>query len=175
MATINSKELPKLLDGWEWRLHLGQPHNGVVPSSLAACLLTPEQDCFVYLEGGSLKISTGIAPVEIISAVLEARNYQSGSVATIPSVVRVDFFKASGKWYTTETVDMGATYQEPLLDDAVAKALFNYLKKPSKPGGVCELRLSEMTAVILDPFHEHNLPVMLRVAGCTQDGYNPRI
>jgi hypothetical protein len=55
----------KLLDGWEWMKHQGS-------GSHAACLMTHDQDCFVWMERGSVNISTGVAPWEIVSAVIAA-------------------------------------------------------------------------------------------------------
>jgi hypothetical protein len=53
--------------GWVWGTwESGQP---------AAGLLTADQDCFVYVENGSLVISTGMAPVEVCEAILEANRH----------------------------------------------------------------------------------------------------
>jgi hypothetical protein len=56
--------LPALLPGWRW-LSDGPGHH-------VACLLTNDVDCFVSCVGGSVRISTGIAPVEIVAAVIAA-------------------------------------------------------------------------------------------------------
>lgn len=81
-----------------------------------------------------------------------------------PSMVRVDFFKPSGKWYCTEAVKWTGKYfgkyekgieiredvQLPL--DAFATSLCNHLDN----------RLSEMTAICLEPYHEFSYPLMLK-------------
>lgn len=56
--------LPRLLDGWHWRYNAaGAP---------VACLWTLEYDVTVSFEGGSIHISSGVAPWEIVHAVLVA-------------------------------------------------------------------------------------------------------
>lgn len=62
--------LPSLLPGWVWRLdHRDSP---------VACLFTEDIDCFVSVEESiirgdkSVKISTGVAPIEIVKAVIAA-------------------------------------------------------------------------------------------------------
>ena len=64
---------------------------------------------------------------------------------------RVDFFKASGKWYTTEAVqfDNDLYHMQPV--DAVKIALQRHL----------DGRLSGMTAVCLQPYNENSFPIML--------------
>jgi hypothetical protein len=59
-------ELPKLPELWEWRVRR-------MGGYWSACLFTVDVDCVVEVEGGSLKISTGVAPLEVIEAVLKAR------------------------------------------------------------------------------------------------------
>lgn len=71
------------------------------------------------------------------------------------TMVRVDFFKQSGKWYCTEavkwTADWRACYTN-LIHDAFAKSLRDHLDN----------RLSEMDAICLEPFHEYSHPVQLK-------------
>ena len=57
----NEYDLLTLPDGWDWYVR-----NGL----MAACLFTWEYDCIVEMSGGSLQISTGVAPVEVIEAVI---------------------------------------------------------------------------------------------------------
>ena len=56
-------DLPELLDGWEWCTRNG---------FYAACLFTFEYDCIVEIRDKSLHLSTGVAPIEIVQAVLQA-------------------------------------------------------------------------------------------------------
>lgn len=69
-----------------------------------------------------------------------------------PSMVRVDFFKPSGKWYTTEAMEW--LYLSTMdIHDVFAHSLEAHL------GG----RLRGMTAVCLEPSHEHAHPLMIQV------------
>ncbi len=70
------------------------------------------------------------------------------------SMVRVDFFKGGGKWYTTEAVKWTGGYfsKESSPLDAFAASLRRHLGD----------RLSEMDAVCLHPYHEHSYPLMIR-------------
>lgn len=72
-------------------------------------------------------------------------------------MVRVDFFKPRGKWYCTEAVKWHK-YQGP-IHDSFADALRRHLIKKD---GHC--RLSEMTAVCLEPYHEYAHPLMMPVS-----------
>jgi hypothetical protein len=74
-----------------------------------------------------------------------------------PSMVRVDFFKESGKWYTTEAIQF-SRYDESLIHNAFENSLRAALKEPSG-----KLRLSGMWAVCLHPYHQHEHPLMMRV------------
>lgn len=78
-----------------------------------------------------------------------------------PGSVRVEFYKASGKWYTTEAVDMTAFYREPYPEVALAKALAIHLPVRAADG---HRRLHEMWAVCFDPYHEKAYPLMIKVA-----------
>ena len=70
------------------------------------------------------------------------------------SMVRVDFFKESGKWYTTEAVRW-IGYDTPLIHDAFKASLKAHFGD--------EPRLSGMWAVCLDPYHIHSYPLMIKV------------
>ena len=72
--------------------------------------------------------------------------------------VRVDFFKESGKWYTTEAVKWDNDIYKGLINECFKTALIRHLKSESG------FRLSGMIAVCLDPYHEHSFPLMCRVA-----------
>lgn len=84
------------------------------------------------------------------------------------SYVRVDFFKASGKWYTTEAVKWTGAYlaSDPVgnqtktqsIHDAFAQSLRDHFK--DRPG-----RLSDMDAVCLEPYHEHSHPIQIKYGG----------
>jgi hypothetical protein len=76
------------------------------------------------------------------------------------TLCRVDFFRESGKWYTTEAVSFArvpwaAKHGRPL--DAFKLALELHLRLDGR------LRLEGMFAVCLDPYHEHSFPLMIRV------------
>jgi hypothetical protein len=68
-----------------------------------------------------------------------------------PAMVRVDFFKPSGKWYTTEAVKW-IGYSDPLIHDAFAESLRRHLGQ----------RLRDMDAVCLEPFHRSAHPIQLK-------------
>lgn len=61
----NEVKLPKLLEGWGWYVRHG---------FYAACLFTFEYDCIVEIRDRALHLSTGVAPIEIVKAVLKANN-----------------------------------------------------------------------------------------------------
>ena len=51
-----------------------------------------------------------------------------GNYSDKPSMVRVDFFKESGKWYTTEAIDMLEAWDSPLLiHEAVKQCIIKHL------------------------------------------------
>ncbi len=67
------------------------------------------------------------------------------------SMVRVDFFKPSGKWYTTEAVRWTGGYKGD-IHSAFAESLRNHLKG----------RLSDTDAVCLEPYHELSHPLCMK-------------
>jgi len=67
-----------------------------------------------------------------------------------PGMVRVDFFKPSGKWYMTEDLDMYDFWDELIPHDAVEKALERNGRN-----------LKHFTRVVLQPYHRNAYPVML--------------
>lgn len=75
-----------------------------------------------------------------------------------PAMMRVDFFKKSGKWYTTEAVRWRGAYQDSLIYREFAVSLWHHLHKSDGT-----LRMSAMVAVCLEPHHEHAHPLMLAV------------
>lgn len=68
-----------------------------------------------------------------------------------PSFVRVDFFKPSGKWYTTEAV-MFVTY-DGCIHKAFSESLDRHLSG----------RLEGMIAVCITPHHKNGHPLMQMV------------
>lgn len=74
-----------------------------------------------------------------------------------PRMVRVDFFKTSGSYGYTEAVNMD-DYFAPVIQRAFMSALIKHLKQPDG-----SIRLAGMTAVCLEPYHQHAYPLMLKV------------
>lgn len=78
-----------------------------------------------------------------------------------PNMVRVDFFKPGGKWYTTEAIkwDRYKCCEHATVEyEDLATTLKRCLREQLKPEG----RLSDMVAVCLEPYHEHAHPQMVR-------------
>jgi len=69
------------------------------------------------------------------------------------AVCRVDFFKQSGKWYTTEAVRM-INYDASPVENLKESLLEHFKDAPE--------RMSEMTAVCIEPYSKHSFPVMVR-------------
>lgn len=74
---------------------------------------------------------------------------------TEEGMVRVDFFKPSGKWYMTEAVDMSTWYDVPNIHDAVGRAL-----NASRP--VAAGWWTQFTVVVAEPYHVYAHPVMIK-------------
>ena len=71
-------------------------------------------------------------------------------------MVRVDFFRESGKWYCTEAVKWTGSYNgEVLIHAAFRKSLQDHFKDSTN-------RLSGMDAICLEPYHEHSHPIVIR-------------
>jgi len=70
-------------------------------------------------------------------------------------MVRVDFFKESGKWYCTEAVRWLHYSGDVLIHDAFKASLEKHLGN----------RLAGMTAVCLEPHHEYAHPIMMKIKG----------
>ncbi len=82
-----------------------------------------------------------------------------------PESCRVDFFKQSGKWYTTEAVLFNGPWKastDNLIDDVFKKALRNHFKNNTD-------RLSDMDAICLEPYHEHSHPIQLKAGSWNKD------
>lgn len=84
---------------------------------------------------------------------------------TNESRVRVDFFKPSGKWYGTGSIDMDAFY-EGLIHECVLQACEREQADKNGQWGYtftpAEWLAGGGTIVCLEPYHEHSHPVMLR-------------
>ena len=72
--------------------------------------------------------------------------------STNPENVRVDIFKESGKWYTTVTLEFKG-YKDKLIHDAFEDSMKDQYNGYWK----------DMTAVCLDPYHEHSHPLMIKL------------
>jgi hypothetical protein len=70
-------------------------------------------------------------------------------------MVRVDFFKPSGKWCYTEAVKWTGDYNG-LIHKAFEQSLRDHLG-PIHPTG--NTRLAGLRAVCLEPYHEHSHPI----------------
>lgn len=68
------------------------------------------------------------------------------------NMCRVDFFKGSGKWHTTEAVEFLDSSYSLHPSTAFKAALDNHFKDSPH-------RLSGMTAVCLDPYVENAFPL----------------
>lgn len=67
--------------------------------------------------------------------------------------VKVDFYKPSGKWYMTEAWDMSQYYTTDITSiDAVLKMF--------EDKGKSEM-LNRFIVVVDEPYHQHEVPVML--------------
>ena len=76
-----------------------------------------------------------------------------------PGMVRVDYFKPSGKWYMTEAHDMSEFYNEGSVYTAVEKTLVRdgrYLR--------------HFDIVVLEPYHFQAFPVMIAAIEMTAAG-----
>ncbi len=70
------------------------------------------------------------------------------------NMVRVDFFKPSGKWYVSEAVKWTGGYSDILLTKAFRISLHD-----------AKLGHKGMTAVCLEPYHEYAYPLMITWEG----------
>lgn len=71
-----------------------------------------------------------------------------------PSMVRVDFFKTSGKWYVTKAIKWTGEWEgtKQLIHDAFAQSLRDNLGD----------RLKDMDAICLEPYHEYTHPIQIK-------------
>lgn len=75
-----------------------------------------------------------------------------------PGMVRVDFFRDSMKWYTTEAVDMTEVYQHPDIFVAFKSVVIAHLDKTT-PKFQKHRRLAGMHAICLEPYHRLSHPI----------------
>ena len=77
-----------------------------------------------------------------------------------PAMVRVDFFKPSGKWYTTEAVLWTGEWEGhlQLIHDAFKQSLRDHFK--DQPN-----RLSDMDAICIHPYHQYEHPIQIKSGG----------
>jgi hypothetical protein len=84
-------------------------------------------------------------------------------------MVRVDFFKSSGKWYVTEAIKW-LQYNARETPDSKIVSIYDAFKNSLMEALYSDLtkkvRLAAMTAVCLDPYYEHACPVLMKVPGC---------
>lgn len=81
-----------------------------------------------------------------------------------PNSVRVDFWKESGKWYTTEAVTWIGPWKAegaPPIHDQFHHSLAKHFG--DKP------RLVGMRATCLDPYHEYSHPISVIVRNYVDD------
>lgn len=88
------------------------------------------------------------------------------------TMVRVDFFRDSGKWYCTEAVKWHTFGTEKgkegvLIHDAFVEALVKHL-------GFKNPRLNRMTAICLEPYHQHGHPLSLVIGGDLWNEYGAK-
>lgn len=72
--------------------------------------------------------------------------------STDPGHVRITWFKASGKYYTEEMLDMNSFYWAKNFATPVAAVIAAIARGKGIKG---------MTAVVLEPYHEYPYPVMI--------------
>ncbi len=71
------------------------------------------------------------------------------------AMVRVDFFKPSGKWYCTEAIEWTGGYYDVDIIEAFATSLRRELMG----------RLESFDAVCFKPYHESNHPIQIKAGG----------
>lgn len=72
-----------------------------------------------------------------------------------PAMVRVDFFRETGKWYDTEAIKWTGKYKNSVIHNEFKKSLRDHLKG----------RYSDMDAICLEPYHEHSHPIQIKNGG----------
>jgi hypothetical protein len=78
---------------------------------------------------------------------------------THPNHVRVDYFKPSGKWYMTESIDMDTVWDAVDMRKTIGEALD--ASRPDRHSGWWE----QFTVVVLEPYNKNAHPVMIVALG----------
>lgn len=96
-----------------------------------------------------------------------------GNYSNDSDSVRVDFFKpGTNTWYTTEAVKWrGSSFKifrgskAPILEEFAESILIHlqYTSSPDDPD-IENVRLGDMVAVCLEPYHPNSCPLMLEVS-----------
>lgn len=73
------------------------------------------------------------------------------------NMVRVDFFKEGGKWYTTEEMEWDRYFSEDAYGIELIYDTFKRCLDQSFPD-----RYKNMIAVCLEPYHELSHPLMVK-------------
>lgn len=73
-----------------------------------------------------------------------------------PGMVRVDFYKLTGKWYMTEAVDMDKHY----ADSSIYHAVEESIKEAFPETG--ERWLDQFVVVVAEPYHKNAYPILLQ-------------
>ena len=76
-----------------------------------------------------------------------------------PAIVRVDFFKDTGKWYQTHEMKW-LRYTTSIANSILLTELIHETMLRSLAVAFPE-HYHDMIAVILDPYHEHGIPIMM--------------
>jgi hypothetical protein len=80
-SSVIGSSMPELPPGWEWMIHY--PGGKSESPTAAAGLESADQNCHVYVEVDqepgkhSLFITTGVAPAEVVAAVLQANRIKA--------------------------------------------------------------------------------------------------
>jgi len=92
------------------------------------------------------------------------------SFTTNEGRVRVDFFKPSGKWYGTASVDMSAYYKGDIHECFRRACVDEQATAPSTGESEWGHTFTPQgwvakggTIVCLEPYHEHSHPLMIKV------------
>lgn len=81
-----------------------------------------------------------------------------------PGMVRVDFYRPSGKWYMTEEMQMDRHYGDLSIYNAVEESI----KEAFPDTGM--RWLSQFIVVVAEPYHTNAFPVMLMPGPFEEDG-----